>query len=314
MSEVLKKYFTNIELWANSPTGKTILNILKYALQAGIILILIYQIIDIGLGNILSHLPTHPLFYVFFFLLYFTLPITEYFTYNVSWKIGFWESQSIFLKKRIYNKTVLGYSGEVQLFFWLEKHVGVPKKEAFKIVRDNNTLSTLASTFVAISLLSVFFFSGQLAIFDWITVEISTYVIVLLIAVVVILILFKRLRQMLFSMNRQDSFKIFGLHSLRMFMLTIFQVLQWYVVLPEVGFQIWFTLVAMQLILSRVPFLPNKDLIFIGAGLEFGQNADIPVAALAGLLLVNHVLDKLLNLMIFAFYAIQEKKKTVSTE
>lgn len=293
--------------WLESESGKLISKIIKYLIQIAIIGILLYQILDIGIENIIQELPAEPLFYVFFLLIYFTLPLTEYITYNISWRITFWKSQAIFLKKRVYNKTVLGYSGEVQLFFWLEKELGIPKKEAFKVVRDNNTLSTLASTFVAITLLAVFIISGQIKFLDWVSAENALYGLAGLVAFVVILVIFRRLREFLFSMKKADAFKIFGIHTARMFLLTVFQVLQWYVVVPEVSLSIWFTLVAMQLILSRIPFLPNKDLIFIGAGLEFGQTVDISIATLAGLLLVHHILDKVMNLAVFAYLSVQEK-------
>ena len=289
MNPNFRSYYKSLEGWSQSTLGKRLISFLKYGITIAIVVVLTRQILEIGFSEIITNLPTQPLFYVFFLLIYFTLPVTEYFTYNISWKLGFWESQSIFLKKRIYNKTVIGYSGEVQLFFWLERKLNIPKKEAFEVVRDNNTLSSLASAFVAFSLLFLFFITSQLVIFEWIDVQLSIYLAIIVVTLLILMVIFRRFRKMLFSMSANHAIKIFSLHSGRMVLLSIFQILQWYVVMPEVGLSIWFTLVAIQLILSRLPFLPNKDLLFIGASLEFTQHADIASAGLAGLLLVNYV-------------------------
>lgn len=306
--------YNRAEHFFQTGIGKKVVTAGKYLIQAAIIVVLLYQIISIGLQNILSELPVQPLFYLIFLIIYFALPVTEYFTYNISWKIGFWKSQEIFLKKRVYNKTVLGYSGEVQLFFWLQKHLGVAKKEAFEVVRDNNTLSTLASTGVAVGLLSIFLLTGRLSIFDWIEYDPLIVAPIAAAALIVGIIIFRKFREYLFSMNRKQALTIFSLHSGRMLMLTIFQVLQWYVVMPEVDFQIWFTIVAIQLILSRIPFLPNKDLIFIGTSLEFGQHVDISTAGLAGLLLVNHILDKVMNVLVFFYLSLRERRNDINSE
>ena len=137
-----------------------LIRILKYLIQFAIVAVLLWQIYTIGLANILRELPRVPLFYVIFLMLYFALPLTEFFTYRQSFPIRFWPSQLIFLKKRIYNTTVIGYLGEVQLFSWLQKEVGAGKKRAFEVVRDNNTLSTAASTTIVLLLLSGFGLTG----------------------------------------------------------------------------------------------------------------------------------------------------------
>lgn len=301
--------FRRIRLFGKRPAGKRLIRAGKILLQAAIVLVLVWQILDIGLHNILAELPSQPLFYIIFLMIYFALPVTEFLTYGRHWKLGFWQSQSIFLKKRVYNKTVIGYSGEVQLFFWLQKELGIDRKEAFEVVRDNNTLSTLASTGVAVVLLAIFVASGQLAIFEWIDYRLDVLIPVVAAVLIAAVLIFRKYRQYLFSMTRKEAVPVFLLHTGRMLLLTFLQVLQWYVVMPEVAFEIWFTLVALQLILSRIPFLPNKDLVFIGTSLELGRHVAISPAGLAGILLVHQVLDKIMNLLVFSLLSVRERAR-----
>ncbi|MFO8030833.1 MAG: hypothetical protein R6U28_13325 [Cyclonatronaceae bacterium] len=309
-----QRIFDTLSSFGHTSTGQWVLRLAKYAFQTGIIGILIYQIIQIGWRNILSELPTHPLFYLLFLLIYFALPVTEYLAYGIRWPLRFFQSQAIFLKKRVYNKVVLGYSGEVQLFFWLQKHAGIEKKEAYEVVRDNNILSTLASTAIALLLLAGFAGTGRLEIYNWVDYDLRVLAVVFAIFAVIAAYLFRKYRSYLFSMDRRDSALIFSLHSGRMIILVVFQIAQWRIVMPWVPLDIWFTLIAIQLILSRLPLLPNKDLVFIGTSLEFARHADLSPAGLAGLLLVNQVLDRIMNILVFAWLSFRERREPVRPE
>ncbi len=309
MTHHFKRGWDQLVTFGKSDPGKMLLRYGKYLLQLVIVIVLLVQILQIGLRNVLAELPVHPLYYLLFLVLYFALPVTEYLTYSTRWPMKFWQSQEIFLKKRVYNKVVLGYSGEVQLFFWLQNKMGIGKKEAYEVVRDNNILSTLASTTVALLLLVLFSATGRLTLQEWIVLD-DLYIVfpVSLILLVAALFLFRKYRPYLFTMPRKPALLIFFMHSFRMILLTIVQVAQWYVVMPWVPFEIWFTMIVLQLILSRIPFLPSKDLVFIGVSLEFVRHVEVSTAGIAGILLVNQVLDKVMNLLLFSFLSLREKR------
>ncbi len=309
MTHHFKRGWDQLATFGKSVPGKRLIRYGKYLLQLVIVLVLLKQILDIGLRNVLAELPVHPLYYVLFLVLYFALPVTEYLTYSTRWPMKFWQSQEVFLKKRVYNKVVLGYSGEVHLFFWLQNKMGIGKKEAYEVVRDNNILSTIASTTVALLLLVAFSATGLLSLQNWIALD-DLYIVlpVSLVLLVAALFLFWKYRPYLFTMNRKPALLIFFMHSVRMILLTIVQVAQWYVVMPWVSFEIWFTMIVLQLILSRIPFLPSKDLVFIGVSLEFVRHVEVSSAGIAGILLVNQVLDKVMNLLLFSFLSLREKQ------
>lgn len=308
MKERLKSIRAKVEDFLKTDRGQIVSKLFRYGVQVLVIGILIWQIWNIGLMSVLSDLPTHPLFYLLFLLIYFTLPIAEFFTYRRSVPLKFWSSQSIFLRKRIYNKTIVGYSGELQLFFWLKKQFGIPEKQSFRIVRDNNTLSTIASTFVTITLLLGFFLTGNITLLESLQINLPLYLGAVFVGVVIISIVIWKFKDYVYNLNLKDTLVISGIHAGRLYLLAVLQVFQWHVVMPEVELQIWITIIAMQILLSRIPFVPNKDLVFIAVSLEYSQYAAISASGLAGLLLVNHILDKVLNAGLFAWLSWKDKK------
>jgi len=308
MKKRLKAIRSSIEQFLKTDHGQIISKLFRYGIQLLVIGILVYQIWSIGLTNVIQELPTHPLFYVLFLLIYFTLPVAEFFTYRRSVPLKFWNSQSIFLRKRIYNKTIVGYSGELQLFFWLKKQFGIAEKQSFRIVRDNNTLSTIASTFVTITLLLGFFLTGNITLLDSLQINIELYLAAVVAGIIVIGILGWQFKEYVYSMNLRDTLFISGIHAGRLYILAVLQILQWHVVMPDVELQIWITVIAIQIVLSRIPFVPNKDLVFIAVSLEYSQYAAVSASGLAALLLVNHILDKLLNAGLFAWLSWKDKQ------
>ncbi|MEX0609954.1 MAG: hypothetical protein WEA79_08360 [Balneolaceae bacterium] len=243
---------------------------------------------------------------------YFLLPVSEVFTYRMSWDIKIKESFSIFIIKRVYNKDVLGYSGELQLFSWARKRLGKSDKEIFKVIRDNNILSSVASTTIAFILLLVFFATGQISLLDYLRGENAFTYISIAIIVVIIGIVLWRFRKFFFSMPKKTAFSVLGIHTSRFILVNILQLVQWYVVMPEIPLRIWFTYLSVTLVLSRIPFLPNKDLVFIGASIEISKLINVSTAGIAGLFIAQNVLDKMLNAILFT--TLSTKEPTIVVE
>lgn len=294
--EVFKQ---KIKDFSNSELSSKIGKIFNRIIQVGIVVYLVFELTELGWSKFFKSLPIHPLFYLIFLVNYFLLPVSEIFSYGISWKIKVKESFAVFIKKRVYNKDVLGYSGEVQLFTWARKKLGKSDKEIFKVIRDNNILSSVASTTIAFILLLIFFATDQISLLDYITREnIITYISIGIIILIIGIVLY-RFRKYLFSMSRKTAFSVLGIHTSRFIIVNILQVVQWYVVMPEIPLRIWFTYLSMTLILSRIPFLPNKDLVFIGASIEISKLINVSTAGIAGLFIAQNVLDKVLNAVLF---------------
>ena len=130
--------------------------VFRYAIQAGIIGYLAYQLYDIGWEKLVNSLPAEPLFYLLYGLIYFSLPIAEIFIYKLKWPLKWKAALPIFIQKKVLNTDVVGYSGELYLYHWAKNNLPLQPKDIAKYIKDNNVLSSIASTFITIVLLYYF--------------------------------------------------------------------------------------------------------------------------------------------------------------
>ena len=98
-------------------------------LLIGVFGYLILQLTSLDWGETLREIPTNPLFYLIFAGIYFGLPIAESFIYRILWGAPFTKIFPELLKKRVYNKDVLNYSGEAHLYAWARKNVDRSDKQ-----------------------------------------------------------------------------------------------------------------------------------------------------------------------------------------
>jgi hypothetical protein len=99
-------------------------------------------------------------------------------------------------------------------------------------------------------------------------------------------------RRQLFSLPRPELLYVSGMHLLRIALTTGCNAWAWHLVLPQVGIQWWLLLSAMRLLLSRLPLLPNKDIVFAGLAVFLvGHDADIAalMTMMASLILATHL-------------------------
>lgn len=319
MTELIKNRYRRLKIgfraFKQSPNGRKVLKYLTWLAQAFIIGFILIQLTGIGWEKIYKALPTTPYFYVLFLFIYFLLPLSESLAYKISWGIPYWKSLSIFIKKRIFNKDVMGYSGEIVLMQWAAHHTGHSKKQIFKDVRDMNIISSAASTSVALGLLAILFITGYIRALDqlfqrniWTSAGWIEYGAGLII-IAVLTILTLRFRRYLFSMAAATSIKVFLIHSVRMVLLYAAQILQWHIVLPEISLETWFTFLSVNIIVSRVPFLPSQELVATGTNIEIAKILQVPVAPVTGIFLVHDVLGKILNFILYLFLTITGKKQ-----
>ena len=271
----------------------------RYSLLVGVIGYLAIELTRVGWGQIWRSLPVDPLFYILFLVLYLSIPITEVFIYRVTWSFDALRSIPVFLKKRVYNRDVLGYAGEVYFFAWARSNLEHTTRYVAETIRDNNIISSVASTAVAITLLSFFLTRGEIGITDMLGDNTIWYIVLGAVVVAVLIPVWIRFRRFLFSMRLKTAGVIFSLHTVRLLLGQALQIGMWVVVMPDVPLDVWFTYAAVSIILSRIPFVPNQNLIFLGAGVELSSRVNISTAEVAGMLLVMSVLDKILNAILF---------------
>ena len=100
-------------------------------------------------------------------------------------------------------------------------------------------------------------------------------------------------RQRLFSLAKSDLWFIAWVHLARIAAVVIFSAWMWHLVLPEVEVTLWIVMATLRMLVSRLPLLPNKDVVFAGIAV-FLLGRDVEIASLmtlmAVLLLVTHLI------------------------
>lgn len=276
---------------------KLIKKSLRLLIQFTIVGYLVYQLYEIGLTDILDSLPTIPAFYLLYLVIYFSLPLAEVFIYKIKWPISFKDSFPIFIQKKVLNTDVVGYSGEFFLYMWAKKYLSDPAKEVFIFIKDNNVLSSLASGIVTVFLLIFFISNGYINLPDY-TEGINGWSWILIgMGIIISGVLIYRFRKTILSLNRYDSLKIFSLHASRIIFINVIQIWQWHVARPDIAIPVWFTFSAVQILASRIPFLPSTDTLFVNVALEMSGVVSLPKEALVGILTANLILKRILNVV-----------------
>ncbi len=291
-----------------SPAGKTLIKWFQRILFVGIIIWMGTELTKVGWLKVWQALPIEPLFYVFFLIAYFQLPFFEVWIYRLTWSFDAFKSIPTFIIKRVYNKDVLGYSGEVYFFVWAKKYLSLNDKDILFTIKDNNIISSIASTLVSVGLLSIFFFTGQVPIEEWFTADQLVYWISGTIFALVLIIVLYRFRKYVIHMKWSTAFSIFGIQMLRLLVVQVLNLMMFYVVMPETPMYVWFTYLSIEIILSRIPFLPNKDFIFVSLSISLAGDLNVSESAIAGLMLTRSVLGKILNFIFFAIFSFFKPK------
>jgi len=294
--------FTRIRAFFRTNSGRKLIRISKHIFNGALICTILYQIYKIGVIEVLNSLPLNPLFYLIFIVIFLTLPFTEYLIYRRFVPLEILESQRIFHIKRVYNKVFIGYSGEVYLYSYLKKRFKQTSKQVFEFVRDNNTISIIASWTVVAGLSGWLLVTDETGLVSKIQDEIRLFLVLIFILIVFFVILANLFRQKFYGLNFKDSSYIFSIHSFRTISLAVLQVLQWYVVIPLAGFKLLFNFVAIQMVIGKIPFVPNKDLIFISLSIYLAQFIELPLEQFTSLLIVNLILEKLFGLFALFLY------------
>jgi hypothetical protein len=239
----------------------------------------------LGVDSLIAALPTNPLFYVFFGLLYIAPVTGDFIIFRGLWGIpaaGF----VALIKKRIAND-ILNYSGEAYFYGWARQRstmVAAP----FGAVKDVSILSAIAGNMVTLAMIAV---ATPLGI-GLLTPHGLHNAIWSVIAVFAMSLPFLIFSKRVFSLPRKTLWWIFWIHCLRLVAGCVLIAFTWHFGLPTVTVGMWLLLSAARMIVGRLPLVPNKDLLFATfATLLIGQDAELSVliAVTAALPLLVHV-------------------------
>lgn len=275
------------------------LKVIQYALLAGIVVYLIFKLSQVGWLEVLGALPESPWFYFFFVLRFLAVPVSELALYEIIWSLPLVRHFFVFIRKRVYNFAVMGYSGEAFLTLWARRRLHLSHKKILVGVKDNNLLSAFASNAATVILVAALALTGGLEaglkafpgagwLFALAFLSAGTLSVLVMI-----------FRDKLMALPKGIMPKLIGVHSGRQTLIILLHAAMYASAIPGAPLMAWMTFIAMQLVLSRVPFLPNQDIVYLGAALSLSAIVGAPEAVVAGMLVAEAGLSQAFNMAMF---------------
>lgn len=302
---------SRLTAWLDEHIGKETRELLakwgQRLLLAGVFAFLIYQLSLTGWSRILADIPTQPMFYIIFVGMYLGLPIAETLIYHLIWGLPYREIFPMMIKKRVYNRDVVNYSGEANLFVWARNRLDRSGRLILRDIKDNTVISSLTSMLIAFSLLSIFLFTGILPLEELMSRVETGWIIGGGFCLVLLIALAVRFRKSVIAFPGKLIRKLFGIHVGRLIFVQALQVCQWMVVMPEVPIASWFTVLAVQIIANQIPLIPSKDLLVVAAGAELASWINVSASGVQSMLLVTAMMDKVVNFLLFSYISIRER-------
>ena len=264
---------------------------LGLAISGAVLVAILDQMRSLDFARIAGLLPASAAFWLAF-CAYYAFPIaSEWLIFRRLWKIppsGF----VALTRKYIGNEVLLGYIGEVYFYSWARKRArmsGAP----FGAIKDVAIMSAVVGNVVTFAMMALAYpIIGQLRLgLGGSAFYLSAFVLAATSLAALLL------RRRVFSLPNVELRFVVLVHLARILATTGLAALMWYLILPDVPLGWWLLLAALRLLLSRLPFLPNKDLAFVAlAMLAIGHENEITalLTMVASLILATHVLLGLL--------------------
>jgi hypothetical protein len=252
-----------------------------------ILLAVLYQLRSLDIAELRSLLPASIGFWLAFGAYYLAGPASEWIIFRKLWGLPL-RGMGALLRKLVSNEILLGYLGEVYFYAWARRNSSITAAP-FGAIKDVTILSALAGNAVTLLLTLVswpFFpvlhFHSAGRGLEW--------SVVFVLATSLLITFFRR---RIFSLPHAELWFVTWIHFARIFATTVLSAYMWYCLLPDLD-MIWLLLLStMRLLLSRLPFLPNKDLAFAGLAAFFVGHDSMLVTAMAlmaSLLLATHIM------------------------
>jgi hypothetical protein len=271
---------------ADQPSSSRLAGLFSALVSLAMLVAVAWEAHKLDLHGVVNMIPRTAPFWIVFATNYLIQPFSEWLIYRRLWGLplsGF----AALLRKMVSNELLLGYLGEVQFYAWARAKLSMVAAP-FGAIKDMTILSALTGNIATLVMLIYawpFVQSGQLGhdttkIFMGLSFVLVTSLAILL------------FRQKLFTLPRRELFIITGVHLLRIAAYVGLTALMWHFALPDQPYDIWLVLATLRMLVSRLPFFPNKDVVFAGlAVLMLGHDTEVSnlLAMVAALLLVTHL-------------------------
>lgn len=257
------------------------------AISLGIFAAVLFQLRHLHMIDVVRMVPRAPGFWLLFAAYYLATPATDYLIFNRLWGLPPAAGFGALTRKFVGNEILLGYIGELHFYSWARARLRMVAAP-FGAVKDVAILSALVGNGVTLAMLLVAYpYLGALHL--GLAPRTLTLSVAVMLGTSAAMLL---LRQRLFTLPPAELGFVALAQLGRVVVTTLLPAALWHLALPQVAMGWWLLLAAVRVLVSRLPLLPNKDIVFAGiAAWLVGHNIGITdlMTMMASLLLATHI-------------------------
>jgi hypothetical protein len=210
----------------------------------------------------------------------------------------------VILKKRLMNTFMLDYSGEAFFYFWAQARLKLSRGLLVHGIKDSNLLSGGAGLLMVYVMVLLLLASGGLKISAGLSAPDGHQVWLYVLAGTVPLILCAGLilgRKKLTALSAGQIATTFWIHFARSALVLAVEFGLWELSGALASAVACLQFVALRLVVTRLPLVPNKDLIFVGAGIAAAGLTGAAVTPVATVLVILAAADLILAATVASF-------------
>lgn len=282
-------------LW-HEKWGHKVVGVLRWVVPAILISWLVWSLARLGWGQVWNGRPRGLLFYGALLLPFYVQPLADLVIYRFLLREGGHLPMQVMLRKRYVN-SLLDYSGEVYFFFWARRNLTLPKGRLMHAVKDTNVLSASAGLVTVWLTLLAVLLSGSIKLPASLQSGIWGFLALGSLPLVLAAALFAGGRKVT-KLKRPEMLAIFGGHLARALTQLGVEFVIWLLsgALPSAAICLQF--VALHVVVTRLPLIPNKDLLFMGIGIAAAGVMDVSAPKVAAVLVLLTAAGLLQNLLV----------------
>ncbi len=278
----------------NARWGKPAAQVLRWVVPIALLAFLARGFTQIGWSHVWEARPSAPSFYLALFLPFFIQPVADLIIYRKLLNVGRLLPLSVLLRKRYLNGVMLEYSGEAYFFLWAQKNLNLRKGLLLHAVKDSNVLSAGAGLVMVWLMLLALVATGDFKLPAFVMGNVWTIGTIGSLPFILCVALIVGGRRVT-ALTRREVAGTFAVHLTRSLVALLLDFAIWWLsgALPSAAVCVAF--VGFRLLLTRLPLVPNKDLLFVGLGLEAAGWMDVSAPAVAAVLVITTAFNQLME-------------------
>ncbi|MDE2110126.1 MAG: hypothetical protein KGJ79_03210 [Alphaproteobacteria bacterium] len=281
----------------NDRWGKVALHLVRWAVPAILIAFLIRSLTQIGWGHVWVARPGALSFYLVLLLPFFVQPVADLVIYRNLLSVGRALPFFVMLRKRYLNSFMLDYSGEAYFFLWARRNLELKKGLLLHAVKDTNVLSAGASLVMVWLMLLALIATGGVKLPAFLPANLWTFALIGSLPLALSLGLIVGGRKVT-SLSRGEVATTFSIHFVRSAAALLLEFALWWLsgALPSAAVCVEF--VALRLLVTRLPLVPNKELVFVGVGIATAGLMNLSAPRVAAVLVIMTAFSQIQELML----------------